>query len=227
MLVLLAACDDANAPRDTAGGEAALAGAGAVAEDEASPRPETPIVEGKAEAEPEPGSETPKPEGEAEDGAKQDPEPDGKTELKTDGETEPKPDTVVEPKPDKPKPEKPKPDKTKPDAVAEPKPDKPKPDTVEPEPDTTPTPSGADGRTIYSKKCKSCHGATGAADTSVGEKEDIGSWKEPGWKGKWPLAKVKAIIEDGKPGTKMKAFKGKLTPEEIDAVSEYARSLGS
>lgn len=110
--------------------------------------------------------------------------------------------------------------------------DKPK---SEPKPDPTPTKTadpddtkaaGVDGKALYLKKCKNCHGVTGDADTKIGKKHDIESWKEPGWKSKWTLAKVVDIVEKGKDGTKMKAFKGKLTPEEIQAVSKYARSLG-
>jgi mono/diheme cytochrome c family protein len=80
---------------------------------------------------------------------------------------------------------------------------------------------------VYAKKCKSCHGASGAADTKIGEKNDIPSWKEPGWKAKWPQSKVVDIVTNGKAGTKMKPFKDKLSKEEIDAVSAYSRSLGS
>lgn len=83
------------------------------------------------------------------------------------------------------------------------------------------------GKEIYGKKCKNCHGADGKADTKLGEKHDIDSWKEAGWSSKWTLAKIEEIVRDGKDGTKMKPFKDKLTAEEITAVSKYARSLGS
>lgn len=104
--------------------------------------------------------------------------------------------------------------------------DKPKPKADPPKEDAKPAASSADGKAIYLKKCKSCHGVSGAADTKLAQKHDIESWKEPGWKGKWSLSKVKDIVTNGKSGTKMKAFKTKLTPEEIDAVSAYSRSLG-
>lgn len=76
------------------------------------------------------------------------------------------------------------------------------------------------GALVWSKKCKGCHGASGDG------KGKINSFKTPGWRGKWTTSKIKRIVTNGKPGTKMKAFKGKLTPEEIAAVSSYARSLG-
>lgn len=86
--------------------------------------------------------------------------------------------------------------------------------------------ASADGKDLFQKKCASCHGATGKGDTKLGQKYDIPDWSEPGWKAKWPLAKIKNVVTNGEPGTKMKAFKDKLTPDEIDAVSKYALSLG-
>jgi mono/diheme cytochrome c family protein len=86
--------------------------------------------------------------------------------------------------------------------------------------------SKIDGKDLYSKKCASCHGASGKADTKIAEKNKVESWDQPGWKGKWTVAKIEDIVTKGKPNTKMKAFEGKLTPEEIKAVSKYAHSLG-
>ena len=98
-----------------------------------------------------------------------------------------------------------------------------KPDETKADPPAT---GGADGKDIYGKKCKSCHGASGDAKTKIGEENDIEDWTQAGWKGKWPESKVVDIVTNGKAGTKMKAFKDKLTADEIAAVSKYARSLG-
>lgn len=86
------------------------------------------------------------------------------------------------------------------------------------------TPNGAD---LYAKKCKNCHGVDGQADTKLGKKHDIETWKEAGWKSRWTLAKIETIVREGKDDTKMKPFKDKLTAAEIKAVSTFARSLGS
>jgi cytochrome c553 len=83
-----------------------------------------------------------------------------------------------------------------------------------------------DGKKLFSEKCASCHGSSGKADTKLGEKHKIANWTEPGWKAKWSLSKVEDIVTKGKADTKMKAFAGKLTPEEIKAVSKYAHGLG-
>jgi mono/diheme cytochrome c family protein len=83
-----------------------------------------------------------------------------------------------------------------------------------------------DSKSIYDKKCKTCHGATGNADTKIGKENDIPDWTVAGWKAKWPEAKVIDIVKNGKSGTKMKPFKDKLTEDEIVAVSKYSRTLG-
>jgi mono/diheme cytochrome c family protein len=93
--------------------------------------------------------------------------------------------------------------------------------------DTKSDPSAkVNAKDIFDKKCKTCHGATGKADTKIGKENDIPDWTVPGWKAKWPEAKVIDIVTNGESGTKMKAFKDKLTADEIVAVSKYARSLG-
>lgn len=121
-------------------------------------------------------------------------------------------------------------DAKKDDAAAK-KPDPKKPETTKPDDkkaDDKADPAAAkiDAKDLYSKKCASCHGGSGKADTKLGEKHKIASWAEPGWKGKWSLSKVEDIVTKGKADTKMKAFAGKLTPEEIKAVSKYAHGLG-
>ncbi|MGB1017169.1 MAG: c-type cytochrome, partial [Nannocystaceae bacterium] len=78
-----------------------------------------------------------------------------------------------------------------------------------------------DGKPIYMKKCKSCHGASGAGDTKIGEKLGIPTLKRT------KLSKSKLIkkIADGVPGTKMKAFKGKLSEDEIAGIAHFVKKL--
>lgn len=61
-----------------------------------------------------------------------------------------------------------------------------------------------DGKALFSKKCVMCHGAGGKKVAGV-------KFTEEG-------------IKKGKP-PKMPAYDGKLTPEEIKAVNDYANSL--
>src|SRR5687767_10184245 len=83
----------------------------------------------------------------------------------------------------------------------------------------------ADVQADWNKHCKSCHGATGKADTKVGKKEKIDDMTNPEWKAKWTAEKMKPVIEDGIADTKMKAFKDKLKSEEIDALIKHIQSF--
>ena len=73
--------------------------------------------------------------------------------------------------------------------------------------------------TMRTNGCASCHGADGEAKTSMGEKLGIPPLK------KTPKSKISKIISNGVAGTKMKAFKGKLTDDEIAAVTAFVKSL--
>jgi cbb3-type cytochrome c oxidase subunit III len=81
----------------------------------------------------------------------------------------------------------------------------------------TPPPAGNDGKSIFSANCASCHTlkAAGASGTIGPNLDDL----------KPPEARVKHQVEVG--GGVMPAFKGTLTPEQIDAVAKYvATSAG-
>jgi len=101
-----------------------------------------------------------------------------------------------------------------PEPAAKPKPKrKPKPKPAKPKADRQ------NGRVVYGKKCKSCHGGTGKGDTKFGKKNNIS-----------PLsggsrASIKKAIVNGVPGTKMKSYAKKLTAQEIDDVTAFVKSL--
>lgn len=116
--------------------------------------------------------------------------------------------------------------RAKSDADEDKKPAKPKPTAKKTAPVAEPKVSLEEGKAIYLKKCKSCHGVTGTADTKIGKANDMQSFKTAGWKSKWTQTKIEAIVKNGKSGTKMKSFKSKLSADEIEAVSAYTRSLG-
>jgi mono/diheme cytochrome c family protein len=78
----------------------------------------------------------------------------------------------------------------------------------------------ADGKAIFMKKCKKCHGPDGKANTKMGKKHEIDAIP-----GKLSKAKIIKIVKNGKPKTKMKSFSKKLTPEEIDAVASFVKTL--
>ena len=74
----------------------------------------------------------------------------------------------------------------------------------------------AEAAALYGNKCTACHGKDGKG-TSVGKKmgaPDLTTLKISD-------ADIAQVIENGK--GKMTAFKGKLAPEEIQAVAKYVK----
>ena len=85
------------------------------------------------------------------------------------------------------------------------------------------TPQGADlGAKIFSEKCADCHGAGGKG----GGSRKAPDFTSPAVQAALPDALVTKIIRDGKPGTAMPAWGGRLSEVEIDAVSAFVKSLG-
>lgn len=84
-----------------------------------------------------------------------------------------------------------------------------------------PTVAKLDGKPIFEAKCKSCHGADGKGDTTIGKKVDIPSLAGTSL----TKSQVVSITEGGVADTKMKGFKDKLSADEIDAVATYVKKL--
>lgn len=103
------------------------------------------------------------------------------------------------------------------DGGGEDKPPAEKPPAEKPEP----TAAKIDGKPIFDAKCKSCHGADGKGETTIGKKVNIPSLAGTA------LSKSKIIstTEAGVPDTKMKGFKDKLSADEIEAVATYVKKL--
>jgi cytochrome c oxidase cbb3-type subunit II len=83
------------------------------------------------------------------------------------------------------------------------------------------------GAKIYKSNCATCHGAQGKGDgplarnlvpppSNLAEKAAEAKNTE-----KW-----EAIIRDGKPGTAMPPWKGSLSPQQIQDVLTYIKTLG-
>jgi mono/diheme cytochrome c family protein len=79
-----------------------------------------------------------------------------------------------------------------------------------------------DAAALYKSKCAVCHGADGTADTPMGKKLGVKSYKSPEVQ-KESDSDLKSSVRNGK--GKMPAYKT-LTPEQIDALVKYARELG-
>jgi cytochrome c6 len=79
---------------------------------------------------------------------------------------------------------------------------------------------------VWKAKCKGCHGDDGKAKTKMGEKEKIPDLTDAGWQKKHSDADIQETITNGsKDNAKMKAFKDKLTAEQIDGLVKYVRAL--
>jgi|SRR3954453_14457809 mono/diheme cytochrome c family protein len=79
--------------------------------------------------------------------------------------------------------------------------------------------SGAD---LYKAKCQMCHGADGTPSAAMAKSMGLKDLKSPEVQ-KQSDAELKTVVEKGK--GKMSGFTGKLTPEQIDEVVKYVRSL--
>ncbi len=86
----------------------------------------------------------------------------------------------------------------------------------------------AAGKPLYERHCAGCHGAQGKGEAAVGQALIPPAADLTGAKSKKKLDAVLAnMIEHGKPGTEMAAWKGRLTGREINAVVAYVRTLGT
>jgi mono/diheme cytochrome c family protein len=85
----------------------------------------------------------------------------------------------------------------------------------------------AKGKAIYEKKCVTCHGVGGKGDGPAGKMMNPKptNFTSPESKKK-PDAELIKTIESGRTGTPMPAWKGTLSPEQIQDVLAYVRSFG-
>lgn len=74
---------------------------------------------------------------------------------------------------------------------------------------------------LYKSKCQGCHGAEGRA-TNIGKKLGAKDFQDPEVFKMSQAERVK-VISEGR--NKMFAYKGKLTPEEINALAKYIAML--
>jgi cytochrome c553 len=79
---------------------------------------------------------------------------------------------------------------------------------------------------LWRSKCKGCHGMDGKADTRMGRSHHIQDLTSAKFQKKVTDAKLREVIENGSPkDKKMKAFKGRLTEEEITSLVRFIRAL--
>jgi cytochrome c6 len=90
-----------------------------------------------------------------------------------------------------------------------------------------PAHAAVDAPALWKSKCASCHGQTGDAKTTMGQKHKVPDMSLAAWheEAKHTDAWIKDIIENGVKDTKMKPFKEKLSGEEIDALVAFTHTL--
>jgi len=87
---------------------------------------------------------------------------------------------------------------------------------------------GEDPKTNWANNCMQCHGPDGSANTSMGKALNAKDLTEAQIQSSFTDAEAAAAIKDGvtKDGiTKMLAFGGKLSDDEIKALVVYVRTL--
>src|SRR5256885_12092462 len=87
---------------------------------------------------------------------------------------------------------------------------------------------GADPKSNWSNNCVQCHGPDGSANASMGKAVNAKDLTNAGIQSSFTDAEAAAAIKDGvtKDGmTRMIAFGGKLSDEEIKALVAYVRTL--
>ena len=92
------------------------------------------------------------------------------------------------------------------------------PGKPDPKPPVEATDSADD---IWKARCKGCHKADG-----TGSKEKkVPDLTNAKWQGEHTDQDLKAAIENGIGDTKMAAFKGKMTAEQLDEIVAFIRAL--
>jgi mono/diheme cytochrome c family protein len=79
------------------------------------------------------------------------------------------------------------------------------------------------GAAVFHRHCASCHGPDGKGNASI----HTPNLTDPKWQASLTDEQILTTIKNGRPGTIMPAWDGKLSGEEIHAVESYIRALGS
>ena len=90
-----------------------------------------------------------------------------------------------------------------------------------------PTTQDDEGRRLYLKNCRQCHGATGQPSAESKHKyAKIKALNDSAFMATIPDDSVIAVMKHGA-GKDMKSFSDRLNPEEMTAVLKYVRTLAA
>ena len=82
-----------------------------------------------------------------------------------------------------------------------------------------------DGKALYLKNCRKCHGVKGVPSAEARRKyKDIESLADPAFLSKVSDDSMVTVLTNGV-NKDMKSFKEKLTPDEMVAVAKFVRTL--
>ena len=81
-----------------------------------------------------------------------------------------------------------------------------------------------DGKALYEKSCKMCHGADGVPPAAMQKMMPTLAALTASFMASRSNDSVVKVLTDGT--AKMKPYKDKLSPEEMLAVAKYVRELG-
>jgi cytochrome c oxidase cbb3-type subunit 3 len=81
----------------------------------------------------------------------------------------------------------------------------------------------SDGVALFQQNCAMCHGADGKGFAAIKTPD----FTDPKWQASATDKEIAEVIKNGKKGTPMPAFGGKLKEADIQALVRYIRSFGS
>ena len=85
-----------------------------------------------------------------------------------------------------------------------------------------PAAAADDGKELYDSKCAMCHGKDGVAKPAGKGSRNL---NDAAFQAAMSVDAIGAITANGK--AKMPAYRSKLTPEQIQAISAYVKTLGA
>ncbi|HQR46846.1 MAG TPA: c-type cytochrome [Thermoanaerobaculia bacterium] len=83
------------------------------------------------------------------------------------------------------------------------------------------------GERIWARKCAACHGREGRGDTRFARGRPYAVLTDDTWKHGGDLDSIRRLVAEGDPASPMPAYRGRLGPDEIEAVSRHVLVLWS
>lgn len=80
---------------------------------------------------------------------------------------------------------------------------------------------------IWVKKCSACHGADGTGKTRFAQGRPYSDLTDGKWRHGGDRASIRKLIAEGDPASPMPPYEGRLSPQEIDAATDYVLRLAT